>query len=521
MARRERLFTTLGVIASLAIHAQHAQAQWSDDSTIHMVVADGPGEQVQPKIVPTDDGGCYISWFTSNTGYDVRLQRLDADGNEMWAHNGIVIADRNFSSTQSYDLDIDTAGHAVLVFRDDRFGGVKITAQRIAPDGSTLWGPNGIQFSNGTDFVASPDIAATSDGSSVIGWINNADTQLAKINADGTIAWTKTITDPGGESVNLASMHGSDAGSVILSWVQFAAFFDPKHLYAQKINADGTDGWASPVAVFDGGSLQFGNFPEFVADGSGGAVFSWYDTANGLNVFAQHLNADGSERYPHNGVACSTFPRERVSPAAAYDAATDSVYVAWVELDNNQSDQGIFSQRLDATGSRLWTDSGRFVSFPDSRETGSINVQMMEGDLVTLWIEGGLAFGMDQVRAFRQDIDGNRVWDFDFNSIASDPALRSRLVSTMSSDGFIIAGWQAGDFGVADIETHNLNPDGTLGNILCPPDLTGDGELNFFDVSAFLTAFSGKHPSADFTGDGLFNFFDVSAFLAAFSKGCP
>jgi len=55
----------------------------------------------------------------------------------------------------------------------------------------------------------------------------------------------------------------------------------------------------------------------------------------------------------------------------------------------------------------------------------------------------------------------------------------------------------------------------------CPADMTGDGELNFFDVSAFLAAFSAEDLSADFTGDGLFNFFDVSAFLAAFSAGCP
>ncbi|MBL4697192.1 MAG: hypothetical protein JKX70_00005 [Phycisphaerales bacterium] len=60
-----------------------------------------------------------------------------------------------------------------------------------------------------------------------------------------------------------------------------------------------------------------------------------------------------------------------------------------------------------------------------------------------------------------------------------------------------------------------------LGGGECPADLTGDGELNFFDVSAFLTAFSAADPAADFTGDGEFNFFDVSAFLTAFSAGCP
>ena len=55
----------------------------------------------------------------------------------------------------------------------------------------------------------------------------------------------------------------------------------------------------------------------------------------------------------------------------------------------------------------------------------------------------------------------------------------------------------------------------------CPADLTGDGTLNFFDISAFLEAFAAKDPIADFTGNGTFNFFDISAFLEAFAAGCP
>jgi hypothetical protein len=64
-----------------------------------------------------------------------------------------------------------------------------------------------------------------------------------------------------------------------------------------------------------------------------------------------------------------------------------------------------------------------------------------------------------------------------------------------------------------------LNATGTKG--ACIADLNGDGELNFFDVSAFLSAFSVMDPAADFTGDGEYNFFDVSAFLSAFTDGCP
>lgn len=55
----------------------------------------------------------------------------------------------------------------------------------------------------------------------------------------------------------------------------------------------------------------------------------------------------------------------------------------------------------------------------------------------------------------------------------------------------------------------------------CAADLNGDGLLDFFDVSAFLTAYNAMDPVADLNGDGLFNFFDVSGFLVAYNEGCP
>ena len=55
----------------------------------------------------------------------------------------------------------------------------------------------------------------------------------------------------------------------------------------------------------------------------------------------------------------------------------------------------------------------------------------------------------------------------------------------------------------------------------CAVDLNCDGFINFFDISAFISAYTNMDPRADFTGDGLFNFFDVSAFIAQYSAGCP
>lgn len=71
------------------------------------------------------------------------------------------------------------------------------------------------------------------------------------------------------------------------------------------------------------------------------------------------------------------------------------------------------------------------------------------------------------------------------------------------------------------VEDLTLSLTGEVAGLSCIADLNGDGVLNFFDVSAFLNAYSSNDLSVDFTGDGTLDFFDVSAFLSAYSAGCP
>jgi enediyne biosynthesis protein E4 len=64
-----------------------------------------------------------------------------------------------------------------------------------------------------------------------------------------------------------------------------------------------------------------------------------------------------------------------------------------------------------------------------------------------------------------------------------------------------------GDFDIDDDDIAGLSP--------CPADLTGEGSLNFLDVSYFLAN------SVDYNRDMSFNFLDVSGFLQDFGLGCP
>lgn len=55
---------------------------------------------------------------------------------------------------------------------------------------------------------------------------------------------------------------------------------------------------------------------------------------------------------------------------------------------------------------------------------------------------------------------------------------------------------------------------------LCPGDFNRDGELNFFDFSAFIAVYSSIDLDADINGDGALDFFDITALLSSYNNGC-
>ncbi len=445
-----------------------ARGQWSDDPAANLVIADRSGEQVQTKIVPTADGGCYVSWFDNSApgGYDVYLQRLDAAGVEQWAHDGVLVADRGFSSTQDYGLGIDTAGNALLAFRDDSGMNVQIAAAKVSPAGTLLWGLGGIQVTATADFVAAPKIAGTSDGNAVVAWTQDSDVVAHKLDPNGAPFWGSAVTlAPASGSFAASDLQAADAGNAIVSFVHSDG---PRHLWAQKLaSADGVSLWpAAHVKVYDaaGGSLQFGNFPSFLPDGSGGAVFAWYTSGPSLQVRAQRVLSAGTEAFAHNGVEASTdAARLRVGPAVAWDGASQEMLLFWTELNGAQSQFGVYGQKLDAAGARQWGASAKELVPLGSEEISQVRALPWAGGAAVAWAET-VAFGNQPIHATRVDGAGDFVWAPAIVDLATSATGTSRLAAAESTSGFAIFAWSDGDFGTFDVLAQNLNPDGTLGD---------------------------------------------------------
>lgn len=418
-------------------------------------IANVPGAaQVQPQIAATADGHWWISWFgllpqgATSPGYDVFVQRLGPDGKEQYPHQGLRVADLGVGWTEDYGLASDAQGNALLTFQDDRSNPATraIAATKVDAAGKPLWqtltAPAG----------HAPHVTVLADGHSIVGWStdNENSVRLRKLDPQGQPVWKSSsgvaldfvLVEPN-YSYSLADLQANSDGSVIVSFIRSRGFSGDKHLYANKISPSGQLLWGpSHAKVFDAGSLQQGNFPRFVLDGQGGAVFAWYSVNPNLQVHAQHIQANGSPVFAPNGVAVSTNVQQaRTSPSLSYQPSTGETTLFWTELDNavEQNRRGLYAQKLDARGARLWGEAGRTIQPLALQGITSVRSVAVNDGTLAFWVQS--ATGQhDSIQAIKLDAAGNALCP-QF-AVSTRPSAKSRLVSGTSAAGNTLVAWE-------------------------------------------------------------------------------
>jgi hypothetical protein len=261
-----------------------------------------------------------MAWFDNRGGsYAVYAQKLDAAGNEVFAHNGLLIsANTQSSSLVDWSIASDGAGGCVLAFTDTRAGGdLDVYAYRIDGAGTFLWGANGVTLSNNADYESNPNVARLSDGSFAVTWGRQPSPgpgaiHVQKLDAAGVPQFAGDglqITGPGTEKPGFSTIAASDAGGWIVCYVRdIATFLSSRHVRAQKFDAAGNQLWngGAPVAIYDAAAIPIAHQPVVQSDGAGGGVFAWHSDAGSFNCYIQRVDAAGNEVHAHNGVPVST-----------------------------------------------------------------------------------------------------------------------------------------------------------------------------------------------------------------------
>ncbi len=459
------------LLLTLALSAT-TWAQWSSNPAVNLPIADNTNgsDQVQPKIVAYGKAGMYISWFDSNPqsppplGYSVFYQALNEAGYQQYPQGGIEVAHLSNSSTEDYGLDVDGQGNAVIAFLDTREGSnPQVTAAKMSPKGKAMWGWRGIQLTNDSNFHAAPKIAATTDGGIVVAWTSNSNVVAQKLNEQGQPQWgSGVVFTESGYDYSLADLHAADNGSVIISWARNKGFGSNSILVANKISTSGSLLWGSSnVDVFTSGSLQFGEFPYFVPDGSGGAVFSWYTNSPTLQCYAQHILADGTAAFPAGGSPVATAGNDvRVSPSAAYRASTKEVFVFWTEEDSNQVLNGVYGQKFNAGGTPQWGASGLVLVPLGSDQQASVTAVPFGSGVLVFW-DDSVGFGDSTLQATSLNDAGGVVCSQFV--VSSTPSDKYRLAATTNPAGAVALAWEDDRIGNNGIYAQNVNQNCTLG----------------------------------------------------------
>jgi hypothetical protein len=470
-------------------------SQWSTDPAVNNPINILSGEQAIPKIATCPNGDSYIASFSNEGGnYNVRMQRLNAQGVPQWTANGILISDNQQDTwLTDWDITADNANHAILVFPDIRNGGANVVAYRISPTGTFVWGDDGIVLSTGEGNY-SPKVTTTSVGNAIIAWPQEDVIHVQKISPTGSLPWGSsgiTLAESG-ISFSWPQLMPVGADEFIMKYFEDSGTFPAitRHVYAQKYNAAGGTVWSSATVVSSAGGISPWTqiFP-FVNDGSDGFYIAWHDDRDNnqlASTWVQHISNAGAVMFTANGVEASTLGgRNHFYPQLDLPPGSSNVFVFWNEMDGDQNNRGIYGQKISSTGTRLWASSGMVFIEISPTDVYPEAVRHSPTDVAVFYSQqiSGMNY---QLKAFRVDPDGGYLWTPTHKMICSVASEKVHVETNNFADNQWIMSWEDSRNGQKDIYAQNIQLDGSLGPY-DPQDGTIEGMVTLVGGSAEVT----------------------------------
>lgn len=340
------------------------------------------------RSAPDGAGGVFVAsskYSYVSASYDVYVQRIDADGNSLWGEPGVLAcgaADYQWVE----GIASDHAGGCVVVWSDSRdqvTTGVDLYAQRIGASGSVLW-----PIPNGMSVAVAPGnqwgVRMVVDQSyAYFVWPDGRNVATGQdIYAQTIQLWNGAVTTGSGAAICVVAGEQSSPdlildtyGYVRMVWSD--ARSGAYDIYAQSMLWNCLPQWAANgVAVCTATGSQFD--PRIAVGSQGRAAVVWSDFRGGsYDIYAQEINDyNGLGYWATNGVPVCTEAGNQMSPRVAADAGGDFV-IAWLDQRRGSSMlHDIYAQKLDATGSPVWSYSGA----PVRVASGAVTEMSMASD---------------------------------------------------------------------------------------------------------------------------------------------
>ena len=201
-------------------------------------VCEAPDSQRDPQIIDDGAGGALIAWTDKGGGsFDIFAQRFDNYGKPLFIKDGIPVC-QAARTQQNPAIASLPSGEFIFFFEDFRFGNWDIFAQKINSQGKLIFPEEGIPVVNLADTQYSQSTAAFQDGA-VVAWEDyrngkNYSIFMQKLASDGTQLWGENGFPVAGATLGgrYPRLIAAPDKSLILGWEDFR--YGRHAIYAQR-----------------------------------------------------------------------------------------------------------------------------------------------------------------------------------------------------------------------------------------------------------------------------------------------
>jgi hypothetical protein len=202
-------------------------------------------------IVSDGSGEAIVAWQV-NAEKDIRVQRVDANGNILWQQNGVPLeiakaAGEAFPHTPL--LVSDGSGGAIIMWEDLRRGLASIYAHRVGSDGTLEWPPGGVPvcYIKSNASLVFRQMVSDGLGGAIISCsfkeagTNKRGVLVQKLDSTGKTAWPDNGIVVTGSDTTSHFISSDGRGGVLVTW----GIGRSEKSYVQRIDAQGKPLWGA------------------------------------------------------------------------------------------------------------------------------------------------------------------------------------------------------------------------------------------------------------------------------------
>ena len=382
------------------------------------------------KAVGASDGKTYVVFWkvvAPPTNYELRMQVLDVDGNQLLGADGALVSNTIPMSTFTVIWSIITdANDNLYIGVTGTGGGDPAFAFKLDSGANHLWGTNGINV--GAGFAVT--ILPLSSGEAIVSWFPGGSSVMQKYDASGAAVWgsTQSIINGANDTVP-ADFYELSGGHFTLVFHSLLGGIS-SNLYAQRYDGNGVAQWGNPTQLSNQ-TTAFNRSDGGVQDGD--VVYYGYfgSTGTRFDSFLQRVNADGTLPWGINGSDFDTNQTDyEMDTRIAFTDGSQDIWAVCTYTNTSQSERGEYVQKFDkTTGARGLTDTAKVVYAISSDDNVHAGALQLKDNSPLFLHKSGMDNGVSPTTlgVVYLDDNGEFVWPEESRPVATFSANKSRI----------------------------------------------------------------------------------------------